>query len=1016
MQGIFRIGRCCWLAGLLAGLMPAAAIAAQPTAWLCRTWQSDEGLPGNRVAGVVQTPDGFLWVAAQNGLVRFDGVRFTDVQGVDSLVGPGGRILRMLADRRGRLWLGKVGLHGSGSVICVEAGQTRAFTYDDGLPEEAVTELTEDGEGAVWTVSTGSVCRLRDGEVKDFTAVDGLSGGGRHHLASDGRGQLWFAKGGNVGVFRDGSFRTLLNLQGGVSFLVGSRAGGVWLGQGTHVLKYTGEGEPLDLGELAANRPAAQPSVLFEDRTGGLWVGTVTEGLFRFDGPGFTWLDLSRHEILSVTDDREGDIWVGTGGGGLHRLRPNAFDLQQVSGGTLVDSPMSVCQDDAGTLWAVTKSGMLARREGEQWKILSAADGWDVRGATCVTPAPGGGVWVGTGSNGLCHWRDGIVSIRFTKENGLAGSMVTALLTTPDGDVWLATEDLNAVQRMRDGRFQIFTLAQKFGPFGTLAVDAAGVVWAATSGGLLSRVNGDVLEDETSRTLGEHHPISALSATADGSLWIGYEGRGVGRLKRGRFSLLGKEQGLVDDFIYQIVPDGSGRMWFTTNRGLFSVEDKQLEAVADGIQTRVRPVAYGREEGLPTSQVNRGSWPSAWRGTDGRLWIPMVGGLAEVEPGLLTANREPPPVVIERVTVDGQAVAAYQSGKAAGAPAPLDPGRSELRLPPGSVLLELEYAGLSFVAPRNVAFRYRLHGLDRDWVEAGPRRVAYYNHLPPGNYRFQVIACNNDGVWNQEGASLQLAVLPHFWQTWWFRTLEVLMVMGIVGGVARLVERRRVHRHLEILMRHQAVERERGRIAKDLHDDLGARLSEIALIGELGQQAETPPERIRDDLRDIAGKARSLTRSLAEIVWAVSPQHDTFENFVSYTCNFAEVYLRLARIRFRLDIPVNLPDYPLTAHVRHHLFLIFKEAVHNIVKHAAASEVWIRVAIGGTSFSMSIEDNGKGFSVDAPATGGGTGHGPPGHGMSNMRERAGEIGARVEWRSQPGHGTTVRLEMDFQQP
>ena len=391
-------------------------------------------------------------------------------------------------------------------MVCLDAGKTRVFTTEDGLPDSGVQGMAEDGEGAVWTSAGGPFCRIQDGRCTVFSSEEGLpAGGGKLYLASDSRGQLWFARGSQVGVYRDGRFRTLLTLKEPCGALSSARSGGVWIGAGTRVLKYSGEGEPQDLGELAAGRPDVKPTVLYEDRRGRLWVGTARAGLLLYNGAGFDGVALAKREILCLTEDREGSLWVGTRGGGLVRVRPRAFELEVLSSGPSPDGMQSLCQDASGTLWAVTQSGRLARKEGPLWRVLSAEDGWSGPAATCVTAAPEGGVWVGTQSGGLRLWRQGEVRA-ITQQDGLASGSVTALLTTPSGDVWLGTVSSNAVQRLRDSQFQTFMLPQIYGHYGSLAVDASGGVWAATEGGVLARVSHEALVDETTNTLGTQPP------------------------------------------------------------------------------------------------------------------------------------------------------------------------------------------------------------------------------------------------------------------------------------------------------------------------------------------------------------------------------------------------------------------------------------------------------------------------------------------------------------------------------
>ncbi len=983
---------------------PASASPTPSTnsAWCSRAWQSEDGLPGNTVVGVAQTPDGFLWVATASGLVRFDGVRFQETAPSRNPTAA------FLADRRGRLWLGKRTPTLSGEVVCLDAGKTRVFTTEDGLTDAGVQGMAEDGEGAIWTSGGGPSCRIRDGRCTVFSSEAGLpAAGGMLYLASDSRGQLWFARGSQVGVYRGSKFRTLLTLKESCGALSRARSGGVWIGAGTRVLKYSGEGEPQDLGELAASRPDVKPTVLREDRRGRLWVGTAREGLLLYNGVGFDGVALAKREILCLAEDREGSLWVGSRGGGLVRVRPRAFELEVLDSGPAPDRMQSLCQDASGTLWAVTQSGRLARKEGPRWRVLSAEDGWSGPEATCVTAAPEGGVWVGTLNGGLRLWRQGEVRA-MTQKDGMASQSVTALLTTPAGDVWLGTISSNAVQRLRDSQFQTLMLPQIYGHFGSLAVDAAGVVWAATDGGVLARVSREALVDKTANTLAASHPITSLCATPSGGFWIGYQGLGVGRLRQGRFTRFGTQQGLPDDYIVHIVADGRGRLWFASNRALFSVAEQDFEEVAEGRQARVRSVVYGQDDGVVVSQAYKVYWPGALRSADGRLWIPLTSGLLVVDPSRLSENREPPPVVIERVVVDGQPVAVYECGQeptVPGSAAPLDlhQPKARLRLPPGPRQVEFEYTGLSFVSPRNMAFKYRLEGLDRDWVPAGPRRTAYYTRVPPGDYRFEVLACNNDGVWNEAGASLAITVLPHVWQKGWF--MLVYFAAGTAGlvGIGWWIARRRPRRRLAKMKEAAAIERERARIARDMHDEFGSRLTTIANLGELAQYHTPSPADMKSQLGSITSQVRELINTLDEVVWTVSPENDSLPSLVAFLSDYTERFIAPSGIRHRLELESDYPPLLVSAEARHNLLLATKEALNNAVRHAAPKMICLDVHVRNGCLDVVISDDGHGFEVGQTRA--------AGHGLANLAMRMKLIQGRAEVRSAPGQGTVVTLSM-----
>ncbi|HYG35931.1 MAG TPA: triple tyrosine motif-containing protein, partial [Clostridia bacterium] len=386
--------------------------------------------------------------------------------------------------------------------------------------------------------------------------------------------------------------------------------------------------------------------------------------------------------------------------------------------------------------------------------------------------------------------------------------------------------------------------------------------------------------------------------------------------------------------------------------------------------------------------------------------------------GKVTTNPVPPPVRIEEFVVDGEPLddAAWRLNPALQSLE--DRSRSvrpQLRIPPGQQRFQFRYTGLSFMAPDKVRFKYRLEGLEQDWTDAGSGRVAEYSYLPPGDYNFRVIACNNDGVWSEMGDVLAFSVTPWFWQTWWFQAASAVSGAAAVGLGVLWGTRRRVHRKLELLERQRALERERARIARDIHDDLGASLTRITLLSQsVRSEVESQPETAAE-VDQIYSTARELTRAMDEIVWAVNPKHDTLDSLVTYLGRFTQQYLSAAGLRCRLDVPVSLPPWALTSEVRHNVFLAVKEALHNVVKHARATEVRLSLQLEPNGFTLVIADNGVGFhfcdpSLRSTATLPAQGlRLASGQGLLNMRKRLEEIGGCCEWSTAPGEGTRVKL-------
>ncbi|HSY44144.1 MAG TPA: triple tyrosine motif-containing protein, partial [Candidatus Acidoferrum sp.] len=536
-------------------------------------------------------------------------------------------------------------------------------------------------------------------------------------------------------------------------------------------------------------------------------------------------------------------------------------------------------------------------------------------------------------------------------------------------------------------------------------------IWLGTTKGRLLRVSNDVVTDETSRTVRVPISIRCLQSTPDGSLWIGYAGWGIGWLKDGHYARITSSQGLYDDYVSQMVADDHGWLWCAGNRGIFEVQLQQLqEAFQNG--SALHCIGYSQGEGFPNLQATYENVPGALRSRDGRLWFPMYTGLAVVRPQRFPVNMPPPPVLLERAAVDGQIVGMYDPSLSSDAESSStvvnlrSSSGPALRLPPSLHQLDFQFTALSFTTPENVEFEYRLRGLDDNWSEPTTARSVNYPRLPRGDYSFQVRACNIAGIWDQQAAALDFEVLPFYWETWWFRLSVLIAFTAVIVAIVRYVSFQRLRNHLRLLEQQAALQKERARIAKDIHDDLGADLTQIAYLGELAQQDSGEPGKVTERIGTISATARQAVKSLDEIVWAVNPRNDTLPHLIDYAGQFAVDYLRPTGIRCRLDFPEHIPPHELSTNLRHNLFLVIKEALHNIVKHAGATEIWLRVELREDMLKMVIEDNGRGF-AQAPDN-------ALADGLRNMRQRIEEIGGECRVESQPQSGTRVILNLPWQ--
>ena len=965
-------------------LCAATVLSASP--WFARVWQADDGLPGDNVTGVAQTRDGYLWVATQTGLARFDGVHFLNYK---IPLGRERPIIRaMLLDDKGRLWLAEEG----GTLVSILDEQPAIYTPTNGLSKAQPLEMVQDAGGGVWVANVdGTVCRILGGEVKRFGDNDGLPVGGNCNLIRDAQKQVWFAKSGQVGIFRDGKFLTLLNFNDRPIHLQARIGGGVWICAGDRLLRYELGGSPSEIATIPPDTTPARSTTLFEDSSRALWIGTVAGGLFRCEGTNVMRIETSHRRIRAITEDREGNIWVGTDGGGLNRLRRQVVEIQGKEAGLPFDTVRSACEDANGTFWVVTQNGELVNNESGNWETISSTLAWNGGQATCVTCDKRGVVWIGTFSHGLFCWKDKKFTIlRHTA--GLAQSSIRSLFADSRGGLWIAFSVGDVLQYLFAGKFKNYDLPPDSRPVRAFTEDAKGSIWMANLDMRLLRVEGDGVVDETGKTPEPFHPIRSLAATPDGSLWIGYSSSGVGRLKGRQFVKIGYNEGLRDDSICSLTPDEMGSMWFGSDHGIFraSVDDLLRTQPGGGIQ--VKCFGYGRDEGLPSLESYYGYAPGAWRTRDGRILIPTHSGLAIGHPNRVRMNTVPPLVTIERVALDNRAVKLPADGLL-------------LQVPPSHRKVEITFTAPSFVEPEKVRFRYWLEGWDEEPVEVGDDRSASYSRLPAGRYCFHVTASNSDGFWNEFGAKFTFEVTPFFWQTWWFYLVAVSVFIMTVFMIVRYVSVKRLQTRLQKLEKENILQKERARIAQDIHDDLGARMTQISLLTDLVQNALAQPDKAGAHISQIANISRQGVRSLDEIVWAVNPRNDTLADLLDYAGQYAVDFLRPAGIRCRIDFPINPPPHDISGETRHGLFLAVKEALNNVVKHAHATEVWLRVTVTEEKLSCTIEDNGCGFDA-APDN-------ALADGLRNMQARLAEIGWVCSIKGRSSAGARVMFEVPW---
>jgi two-component sensor histidine kinase len=473
----------------------------------------------------------------------------------------------------------------------------------------------------------------------------------------------------------------------------------------------------------------------------------------------------------------------------------------------------------------------------------------------------------------------------------------------------------------------------------------------------------------------------------------------LNRYRDAKFTAYTSRQGLFSDEIYELVEDDSGNFWMSCRNGIFRVSKKDFDELDNGKISALTCITFGKADGMASVQCNGVAKPSGWKGKDGRLWFPTIRGVLAVE-SRIKINDKPPPLVIEEILADKKSLEAAEENASG---TTNKPGRGilpltgvsarPLTIAPGRGELEIRYTGLSFQAPEKNRFKYMLEGVDSTWIDAGGHREAHYNNIGPGTYRFRVIGCNNDGVWNNAGASLALVFLPHYWQTLWFK----LAIPTAVALVLAAFYRARVARL-------RAVERLRVQIAADLHDDVGARLTKVAMVTEFMDRETRDAEQSKPHIQNIAKTTREIIQAMDEIVWTINPKNDTLDNLANYIFQYAQEYFQHSPVRCRVDLPAALPNHAISTEQRHNLFMAIKEALNNIVKHADATEARISLTAHDGKITIQIRDNGRGFAMD--------GLNGTGNGLENMKQRLRRIGGTIVLESKPGAGTKITLEAD----
>jgi signal transduction histidine kinase/ligand-binding sensor domain-containing protein len=984
--------------------MPSGDLLAFQRKFAFEHFSVDQGMSSCSVPCIYQDHIGYLWFGTYSGIDRFDGYSFKsyrhDPEDPTSLVNA--LVQTLSEDSAGNIWVGTE--KGFDTLDRATGRFTHFLPHPPGPGTErsnSVLSIHEDRDGVVF-IGTDDGLNIFDRSNGKFTCFrdDRADFGDLGHnsirtICEDSGGSLWIGTGSGLNKFdkRSGKFihywhefKRMDRWGNWTNAIYEDRAGILWLGGGAGLVgfdKRTGTFtqypyDPKDQRSLSS----FEVSSISGDNAGHLWVGTYRNGLNIFDketkrfthcvheekDPG----SLSSDAIQSVVCDRSGTIWVSTINQGVNELdRPKPpFTKYLYENQKPNTFRPSIFEDQGGKMLVSTSKG---------WDEFDPETGTFIRlplgeGTFLLGVDRTNNMWISAESGGL-YLRDRLhhmISFHDSSGNEFR-QIVNSLIESRDGRFWMGTVggDFFAVD---PAAHSVRLIEQTGNQVNVIYEDPFGLLWAGLWGrGLMCydpsrNTSVRYTSNPNDSTSVSGNTIWAIQGEMTGRLWIATNAA-VDMYDRGTqtFTHFTMKDGLPHNSALGILEDDHGELWISTLGGISKFVPKSK-------RFRNYDVSYGLASNDPGSGC---------KARNGEMYFNGQHGLTRFHPDSIHDNTYVPPIVVTTFRKFDESV----------------PFGKEIRLPYTDNVISFEFVALSYVSPQGNKYAYKLEGFDKNWIYCGSRRSATYTNLDGGKYVFKVKGSNNDGVWNEEGVSIAVIITPPYWKTWWFTLILWSTIAASIGGTIRSIEKRKLRLKIDQLERERSLERERLRISQDMHDEVGAGLTEIGILSELAKKEIRSPDEGGNHVQRISETSREIIASISEIIWAINPKNDLLDDLVAYLRDYTARYLGMTAIKVRFDIPETIPDFHLSAEERRNIFLVMKESLHNIVKHSEATTVFIKVAFTQQRLEILVEDNGKGFSSENLSR--------FGNGLRNMEKRMNGIGGRFEIESQPGKGTRV---------
>jgi signal transduction histidine kinase/ligand-binding sensor domain-containing protein len=960
----FLIGLCV-CAPLVHALDPNKALTQD----VHRIWGQEEGLFQPTIYSILQTRNGFLWLGTQDSLIRFDGSHFREYDNAAEAGLQRSLIRSLLEDKAGNLWVGSVG---SGLVRIAPDGTFKRFGAAEGLATGNIFSLSSDPSGTIWICTDSGLLRFNGTRFQALTTANGLPSNQVRDTCQTSDGTRWVA-GIDFGLSRfvNGRFEAYLNSaiapHQNISALECGGDATLWVGEPTGLTRISGNS--VRSYTMRDGLPDNAVSALHETSDGTLWIGT-NDGITRLRNGTFsvyrTRDGLSHSLVLSLFTDREGTLWAGTKNG-LDEFTEGKVTPFTTNEGMLSNSVGPVVEDNSSRLWIGTLGAGLNYFDGQHFGALTSRDGLLDNNIVSLQPDAAGDLWVGT-PRGLNRLHNGKVIA------GFPGPAINALFVDDQGTLWIGTA--KGLDKFTNGRVQpaaLLTDSSQSNPIVALGGASLIRLFVSAAGPELSSLKGDVV---STSALDISHPVDCFYIDRVNHIgWFGTAGSGLLHWKNGVYTHIRVKDGLYDNRIYAILRDNGPNLWMASSKGIFRVSQKELDDFAAGKIHYVNSIPF--TTGQLRFECSSGVQPAAWQTHDGRLWFSTTNGLVVVDPKNLNSNHVAPPVAVTASLINGQRT----------------PPQQDVHLSPFERNLEIRYAGLSFISPEKVTFRYMLEGYDKAWTDAGTRREAFYSNLPPGHFRFLVKARNADGVWSGDSAELRFYVEPRFYQRWWFFPMLAALLAASIAFWYRL-RIRRLNRNFQLVLA------ERNRIARELHDTLLQGLSGITMQLQ-ALWTRLAASREKEQLREIIQDAARCSTEARQSLWGL---RSATTSSLEFTQKLAAV-CREANAGNATGLVLHLHSVSLAAmpEAEFQLLRIAKEAISNAIRHSHATTIEVELATVQKELRLVISDDGIGFDQAKLQYG----H----FGLMGMRERAQEIGAQFSLTASPGDGVRVEIRL-----